>query len=174
MSQKSSRFTIDIALIAFFGLLAALGCLCSFSSVMLSLADAEKTFYEIAPFFLGLTLAGGGSAAMVALRQRFKMGWPLLIVAIILWSMGSAVFAFGLMAAMLYDEPNEFASNLGYSVGLCIGPGLFLALIGLFVFGYEAWRETEGDAFVSPDESANDWLESVKVVEKSKLDDDTF
>ncbi|MFO7682453.1 MAG: hypothetical protein R6X34_20640 [Chloroflexota bacterium] len=174
MSKSSSRSTADIALIIFFGLLAGLGCLCSFFAVVLTFAEPGEGNYELAPFFLGLTLAGVGSMAMVALRKRYKMGWPLLVVALILWSMGSAVFAFGLTATFMYDEPNDFISNLGYSVGLCIAPGAFLALIGLFVFGFEAWRETEGDVFVSPDEDADEWLKSVKANEKSKLDEDVF
>ncbi len=174
MSRSSSRSTADIILIVFFGLLAGLGCLCSFFAMVMTVAEPGEENYALAPFFLGLTLAGVGSMAMVALRRRYKMGWPLLGVALILWSMGSAVFAFGLTATFTYDEPNDFISNLGYSVGLCIAPGAFLALIGLFVFGFEAWRETEQDDSPLPDESASDWLKSVKADEKSKMDEDTF
>ena len=177
MSQNSSRSGADIALIVFFGLLAAVGCFCSFFAVVMTVVEPGEGNFELAPFFFGLTLAGVGSMAMIAMRQRYKMGWPMLLVAIVLWSMGSAVFAFGLTATFMYDEPTEFMSNLGYSVGLCIGPGAFLAVIGLFLFGYEAYRETGGDEeeeTPTPDESASDWLKSVKADEKSKLDDDVF
>jgi hypothetical protein len=180
MAQNPSRSGADIVLIVFFGLLAAVGCFCSFFAVVMTVAEPGDTSYELAPFFFGLTLAGAGSMAMIAMRARYKMGWPLLLVALVLWSMGSAVFAFGLTATFMYDEPTEFASNLGYSVGLCIGPGAFLAVIGLFLFGYEAWRGSKreddeaSDADDSPDESASDWLKSVKANEKSKLDDETF
>ena len=53
----------------------------------------------------------------------------------------------------------------------------FFAVIGLFLFGYEAYRET-GEAETvdvpSPEDSADEWLKSVKADEKSKLDDDVF
>ena len=177
MAQVSSRSTVENGLILFFGLLALLGCLCSSSVMLLPVADAEATYYEIAPLFLGLTLAGVGSGAMVWLRRRYRMGWPLLAVAMVLWSMGSVVFAFGLTATMLYDEPNEFLSNFGFAVGICIAPGLFLALIGLFLFWVEARKgrkEGAGETAVSPDESADEWLELIKAEEKSKLEEDTF
>ena len=177
MSQNSSRSGADIALIVFFGLLAAVGCFCSFFAVVLAFTNPGENNLAIALLFFGLTLAGGGSIAMIAMRQRYHMGWPMLLVAVILWSIGAMTFAFGLMGALMYDEPTEFMSNLGYSVGLCIGPGAFLAVIGLFLFGYEAWRETGGDEeeeTSTPDESASEWLKSVKADEKSKLDDDVF
>jgi hypothetical protein len=175
MSQSStSRSTADIVLIVFFGLLAGLGCLCSFFSMVLAAIQPGEGIITLAPIFFGLTLAGVGSMAMISMRQRYKMGWPLLLVSILLWSMGAAVFAFGLAATFMYDEPTEFLSNLGYSVGLCIAPGAFVAVVGLFIFGYEAWRETEGDVSVSPDEGADEWLKSVKADEKSKLDEDVF
>ena len=177
MSQNSSRSGADIALIVFFGLLAAVGCFCSFFAVVMAVTDPGENDLAMALLFFGLTLAGGGSIAMIAMRQRYKMGWPMLLVAVILWSIGAMAFAFGLMATLMVDEPNEFLSNLGYSVGLCIGPGAFLAVIGLFLFGYEAYRETggvEADGVPSPEDSADEWLKSVKADEKSKLDDDVF
>jgi uncharacterized membrane protein HdeD (DUF308 family) len=158
-------------------LLAAVGCFCSFFAGVMAIAEPGEDNLAMALLFFGLTLAGGGSIAMIAMRQRYKLGWPMLLVAVILWSIGAILFASGLMAALMYDEPNQFMSNLGYSVGLCIGPGGFLALIGLFLFGYEAYRETgkgEDETEPTPDDSADEWLKSVKADEKSKLDEDTF
>ena len=177
MAQNSSRSGADVALIVFFGLLAAVGCFFSFFAGVMAFTNPGEDNLAIALLFLGLTLAGGGSIAMIAMRQRYHMGWPMLLVAVVLWSMGSMAFAFGLMGALMYDEPNEFMSNLGYSVGLCIGPGGFLAVVGLFLFGYEAYRETgsdEEEGVPTTDKSADEWLKSVKTDEKSKLDDDTF
>jgi hypothetical protein len=177
MAQNSSRSGADYALITFFGLLAAVGCFCSFFAVVMAFAEPGEDNLAMALLFFGLTLAGGGSIAMIAMRQRYHMGWPMLLVAVILWSIGSMAFAFGLMGALMYDEPNQFLSNLGYSVGLCLGPGAFLAVIGLFLFGYEAYRETGGDVeedVPTPDKNADEWLKSVKADEKSKLDDDVF
>ncbi len=173
MSQSStSRGTADTVLIVIFGLLAGVGCLCSFCSMVMAAAEPDKGLFVLAAICVGLMLAGVGSMVMVLLRQRYHMGWPLLVVSLLLWSIGAVVFSFGLAAIFLYDEPTEFLSNLGFSVGLCIAPGAFLAVIGLFVFGYEAWRETEGDVSVSPNEGADQWLKSVKADEKSKLDED--
>jgi hypothetical protein len=177
MSRISSRSGAEIALTVLFGGLAAVGFLCSFFAMVLTLAEPGQGHYKLVPLFFGLVLAGGGSIAMVLGRRRFSLNWTLLLAATVLWSAGAIIFAFGLTAAMLYDEPNEFASNLGYSVGLCMAPGLFLALIGLFVFWVEARKGRKGDAgetAVSPDEGADEWLESIKAEEKSKLDEDTF
>lgn len=177
MTQNSSRSGADIALIVFFGLLAAVGCFCSFFAVVMAFTNPGENNLAMALLFFGLTLAGGGSIIMIALRQRYHMGWPMLLVALLLWSIGAMMFAFGLMAALMYDEPNQFLSNLGFSVGLCMGPGLFLAAIGLFLFGYEAYRETGGvaeDDVPTSDKSADEWLKSVKADEKSQLDDDVF
>lgn len=170
MAQNSSRSTADVILIVCFGLLAVVGCVCSLFSMVWAAAEPDEGLFVLAALFLGLVLAGVGSMGMVLLRQRYHMGWPLLVVGILLWSMGVVIFSFGLAAIFLYDEPTEFMSNLGFSVGLCMMPGAFLAMIGLFVFGYEARRETA----VSPDEDADEWLKSVKADEKSRLDDENF
>jgi len=75
-----------------------------------------------------------------------------------------------LTAILLYEEPTEFVSNFGFSVGLCLVPGTFLALLGLLLYALEARRGRKTAVSTAADSS--NWLESIKETEKSKIDDD--
>jgi hypothetical protein len=177
MAQTDLRSKTDVTFVLLFMVLAIIGCLCALSTFFLSPTDAAGNFYDLAPFFFGLTLAGGGSAGMVAMRGRYQIAWPILLITITLWMIGALTFAFGLSAIFYYDEPADFTMNLGYVVGLCIGPGLLLAAIGQLLYGFEAWRgmkqrRGESQTAVSPDTLAPDWLKSLKAAERTQLNYD--
>ena len=177
MGSSGTKFTGETLVVAFFGFLTVVGCVCAASVLALSSPGTGETFYELAPFFLGLALASVGGAGMVGLRRRFHVAGPILLVAVVIWFIGSTIFAFGLMAALLYDEPAEFLPNLGFAVGMCLGPGAFLALIALFLYAFEARRgmqreRTSGETAVSHPSNESDGLKSLTADEKARFDSD--
>lgn len=176
MAQTSRRSRVDIAFVVLFFALAGVGLLCAFSTLFLTAPGTQEPFYDLAPFFLGLALAGGGGAAMFLARTYFRIAGPILLITTLLWTMGALVFAFGLSALFYYEETVDFTVNLGYVVGLCIGPGLLLAAIGQLLYGFEAWRgikqrREEGTAVPAANASA-DWLKALKAQEKRRLETD--
>ncbi|MBP6471490.1 MAG: hypothetical protein KBE23_09860 [Chloroflexi bacterium] len=177
MSSSGRKFTGETLVVAFFGFLTVVGCVCAASVLALSSPGTGETFYELAPFFLGLALASVGGAVMVGLRRRFNVAGPILLVAMVVWFMGATIFAFGLLATLLYDEPAKFLPNLGFAVGMCLGPGALLALIAMFLYAFEARRgmkkeRARGETAVSHPSNEADWLQSLKADEKARFDSD--
>lgn len=170
MSKSNSFGGIDIAVAGGFVALAIASCLCGTIMPLIAGIDNAEISYELIPFLLGTAVALMITAGLVLFRRRRNIGGMYLLISMLLWLTGSAVFAFGLTAIFLYDEPTEFFSNLGYSVGLCLLPGAFLALLGLLLYALEAGRGRK--TAVSPSDDSSDWLESIKAEEKAKLDDD--
>ncbi|MCB8988860.1 MAG: hypothetical protein H6661_14055 [Ardenticatenaceae bacterium] len=140
MDQKQQRSRGDLALIFLFFMVAGMGLLAAVSTLFLKSPETQTPFYDLAPFFLGLALAGGGAAIMTLVRSYFRIAGVILVITLALWLMGALIFAFGLSAIFYYDDTVDFTMNLGYVVGLCLGPGLLLATIGLLLYAFEAQR----------------------------------
>ncbi|MBK8985606.1 MAG: hypothetical protein IPM39_05930 [Chloroflexi bacterium] len=177
MSPTSLRSKTDVVVIGLFLTLSVVAFLGALSTIMLSLVNPQAPFYDLGPFFFGLSLAAGGSAAMVAMRGRYQIVWPILLITIVLWMMGAVILSFGLSAVFYYDQRVDFDTNVGYVVGLCIGPGLLLAAIGQLLYGFEAWRgmkqRREGwYTAVSANDLTPDWLKSLKAAERARLNYD--
>jgi len=163
--DKPAKKDIIFSLI-FLGL-AVLGLLAALSTLVLTAPETQAPFYDLAPFFLGLALAGGGVAVMGLARAYFRIAWLIVVITAVLWLMGTLLFAFGLSAIFYYDETADFAVNLGYVVGLCLGPGLLLAAIGLLLYLFEARRGRRQKR-----EAAADWLHRLKSEEQANLEND--
>jgi len=170
MNKSNSFGGINVAVAGGFGILAILSCLCGMGTLLMTVIDNTETYYELFPFFLGTAIALIVTTGLVLFGRRQNIGGLHLLISVLLWLAGSAVFAFGLTAILLYEEPTEFVSNFGFSVGLCLVPGTFLALLGLLLYALEARRGRKTAVSTAADSS--NWLESIKETEKSKLDDD--
>ena len=172
MAQTSPRSKMDVALIFALLALAGGGFLCALSTFFLTSANTHEPFYDLAPFFLGLALAAGGGAMMFLARHHYRIAWPILLITVLLWMMGATIFGFGLSAVFYYEETADFSLNLGYVVGLCIGPGLLLAALGQLLYGFEAWRglkqRREEETAVSAQDQKPDWLTALKSAEKNR------
>ncbi len=160
-----------LMLILLFALMALSGCLLAFLVTLTSVASTEnETFYELVPTFAGLMVAGLGGALMTSLRRRYRMGWLALLVLLVIWLLGTALFFFGGTAVFFYDEPSQFVPNLGFALGMCIVPGGLLALLALGIYFLYAWRSRR--ASTNPDIPSSNpvdeagWLQILKDQEK--------
>jgi hypothetical protein len=120
---------ISLALAALFGIVV-IG--------FLSLAVDGEALHIFHPFLIGLAMASGGSAAMIVMRRRYLMPWPILIIATGLWTVGALAFAYGVTTTLFTGETSGFDANLGYTIGLCMGPGVLLMAIAHLLYGFEA------------------------------------
>lgn len=130
--------SIDWLLLIVFGLFAMIG----FGGLVLLLLilAVEGSIAEMVgllPFLAGVMLAAVGCCALVWWRRQANISSVPLIIAVILVFGGMTITSFGGMAIFLYDEPNEFNGNLTFALGICILPGLFLAGLGLLLYGRE-------------------------------------
>lgn len=74
------------------------------------------------------------------------MGWAPLLIALMPWSIGAVILSGGVTATFMYNEPSQFASNLGWAAVFGLVPGAFLALVGVAVFGYGYSRSRRAQA----------------------------
>lgn len=88
------------------------------------------------PSCSGMALAGLSSAALVWLRNKNRPASAWLAVGIMLWFAGLNILGWGGFAALHPGDQSE-ATNLGYSVAFCFGPGGLMALAGLLLYGYD-------------------------------------
>ena len=138
MTQTRPNISPDKALVflcIFFALVGVLGVIVA---AFLSLSAAGRLLHTFHPFLFGLVTASGGSAAMIVMRRRYLMPWPILLIAILLWTIGALTFAYGVTAALSIGEISGFNVNLGYTIGLCLGPGVLLMAIAHLLYGFEA------------------------------------
>lgn len=138
MTQTRPNISPDKALVLLFIFLALAGMFGVVVAAFLSLAAAGKLLHTLHPFLFGLVTASGGSAAMIVMRRRYLMPWPILIIATVLWTVGALVFAYGVTTALSNGETSGFNANFGYTVGFCLGPGMLLMAIAHLLYGFEA------------------------------------
>jgi hypothetical protein len=122
---------LTVSLIILFGLIAVVS---GFLAFLFLFADGLELF----PAVFGIAVGALGVMAMVWFHRRYPMSWLILLAAAIMWFIGGGLFALGISATFLGTA--EFAENLGFAVGLCMGPGGFLALAGLALYIFAARR----------------------------------
>lgn len=88
------------------------------------------------PSCSGMALAGLSSAALVWLRNKNRPASAWLAVGVMLWFAGLNILGWGGFAALTPGD-HSTATNLGYSVAFCFGPGGLMALAGLLLYGYD-------------------------------------
>lgn len=143
---------IDLALIVVLGMIA----LCCGSMAMLILFTSfytEPEYVTLVPVFLGPTAGAIGAALMILYRQRLHIGWIPLLIAAFLWFVGASLLAFTGFAVFDVDEPSELLPNLGYSLGLCLAPGVILAGMGVLLYWSDAIRNRPNRPQKTPDEA---------------------
>ncbi|MCO5189760.1 MAG: hypothetical protein M9918_16390 [Anaerolineae bacterium] len=118
--------------------------------ILFSSFFTEPEYITLAPVFLGPTAGAIGAGLMILYRQRLHIGWVPLLIAASLWFIGASLLAFTGFAAFDVNEPSEFWSNLGFSLGLCLVPGILLAGMGIVLYWSDAARNRSQKA---PDEA---------------------
>lgn len=129
----------DLAVIILFGAIAA----CSAGLVLLLLLSAlvsDPEYIMLVPVFVGPSAGAAGVILMTWFRHRLRIAWIPLFIASFLWFSGATLFAFTGFAALDFDEPSRFLPNLGYSLGLCLVPGVILAGMGVLMYWSDAVR----------------------------------
>ena len=139
----SSAFTsigrVDIAVLAFFGLVA----LCGLGGVVLSFTTNAETGQQnlaLLPSCLGLAFAGFTSMGLIWFRQRNVAASAWLAIGVLAWFLGINVISFGGFALANPSRTESFSENLGFSLVLCFAPGALFALLGLSLYGYDYRR----------------------------------
>jgi hypothetical protein len=110
----------------------AVMALAGISGVILSLIPSDSTV-ELIPSCLGLTLASVSAIVMIWLRNPRQKKSLWTIGGITAWFMGINVLGWGGFTMM---SPGNYSvlDNLGYSLALCITPGIFLTLLGVGLY----------------------------------------
>lgn len=138
MTQTRASSSPDKALFFLFALVALAGLLGVLLIGAFSLVVDGQALHAFHPFLIGLVMAAGGSAAMIVMRRRYLMPWPILIIATMLWTVGTLAFAYGVSTAMFAGQTSGLNDNMGYTIGLCLGPGVLLMAIAHLLYGFEA------------------------------------
>lgn len=158
--EKNGRIA-QVTLLTVFGLMTIIGCCLMLMPFLASINPDNETHFELLPWFFGIVIGGGVSMGMVWLRSRWRVDWVPFAIAVTLWLVGATLFFFGGTAVFLYDEPAEFASNLGFSVGLCMAPGILFIVLSFLIYIYHARRNRSQDKSLSSLDPAA-WIDHLK------------
>ena len=93
---------------------------------------------------LGPLVGSLGVMAMIWLRNRVRPAKAALALAATLWMTGATLAGFGVFAAFSPGD-RSVATNLVYSIALCLTPGAVLSLLGLGTFWYSQRRNAAED-----------------------------
>ncbi len=102
--------------------------------------------FALVPAFLGIGLACFVGILLVRLRGKTHVNPVVVLTTLGLWLVGSACFSLGVTAVLLNQEPSQFVSDLSFSFGLCIVPGLFLIGIAGLVYWADSYRHARHQA----------------------------
>ena len=137
--NRQQLHSADWVVIVIFGIIAL--CSGSFALLMLfSSVFTEPEYATLVPAMLGPCAGALGVMLMVYYRRRLGITPIPLIIAAVLWFFGASLLAFTGFAVFDYNEPAEFLPNIGYSLALCLVPGVFLAGMGVLLYWSDALR----------------------------------
>jgi hypothetical protein len=97
---------------------------------------AQQAFLALGPLVGSL-----GAMAMIWLRNRARPAKAPLALTSALWMIGATLTGFGLYTAFTPGDKSVL-TNLGYSIALCLTPGVFFSAMGLGTFWYSQRRKT--------------------------------
>lgn len=115
----------------------------------------DFAFYAL---FLSPIPIGLVGLAMLWYRRQQGLGVVDGLLSLFLWSVGAGLIALGITFSFVYDEPNQWATNLGFALFLCLLPGLITAGLGLLLYFWldiESWFIQEK----SPEEKTPEQLD---------------
>jgi hypothetical protein len=145
--------TAQVVVLVILGLIALISLVFTLVSPFTQDEQTEGTLLYMVPFFAAPILGCVGAAAMLLLRRPSGSSNWRVGSAMVLWFFGTWLAAFS-VTALFIPSDSTLLENLGFSIGLCLAPGLALTAAGLGVYWYDWQQNPAQTAVVAQDQAA--------------------